>query len=48
MNYATIKRNYQRGLWPAATVRLAARKGVITHAQAEEIIASKGNSNDIR
>jgi uncharacterized XkdX family phage protein len=37
MNYETIKRNYERGLWSKAQVRVAVRKGVITHEQYEEI-----------
>lgn len=37
MNYDLIKRNYDRGLWSAAMVRMAVRKGVITAAQYEEI-----------
>ena len=38
MNYETIKRNYERGLWNKQMVRVAVRKGVITKAQYEEII----------
>ena len=30
MNYETIKRNYDRGLWSANMVKMAVRKGVIT------------------
>ena len=37
MNYETIKRNYERGLWTEQMVRVAVRKGVITKAQYEEI-----------
>lgn len=37
MNYDLIKRNYDRGLWSAAMVKMAVRKGVITAAQYEEI-----------
>ena len=37
MNYETIKRNYERGLWNKQMVRMAVRKGVITKAQYEEI-----------
>ena len=33
MNFATIKRNYDRGLWSAQMVFQAARKGVITPAE---------------
>jgi len=37
MTYETIKRNYERGLWNAAMVALAVKKGVITQEQYEEI-----------
>ena len=37
MNYETIKKNYERGLWNAAMVKMAVRKGVITQEQFKEI-----------
>ena len=37
MNYETIKKNFKRGLWNAAMVKTAVRKGVITKDQFEEI-----------
>lgn len=37
MNYQTVKRNYDRGLWSAAMVKMAVRKGIITKAQYTEI-----------
>ena len=37
MNYETIKRNFERGLWNVAMVRMAVRKGVITKEQFKEI-----------
>lgn len=37
MNFETIKRNFERGLWNAAMVKLAVRKGVITKAQYADI-----------
>lgn len=37
MNYQTIKRNYDLGLWTAAMVKTAVRKGVITREQYKEI-----------
>lgn len=37
MNYNTIKRNYDRGLWSDTMVKLAVRKGVITAEQYTEI-----------
>lgn len=41
MNYETIKRNYDRGLWSRAMVMLAVKKGVITMAQAKEILSEE-------
>ncbi len=37
MNYEIIKKNYERGLWSKAMVKMAVRKGVITKEQYEEI-----------
>lgn len=37
MTFGTIKRNYDRGLWNEAMVRMAVRKGVITAEQFKEI-----------
>lgn len=37
MNYETIKKNFERGLWNAAMVRVAVKKGVITREQFKEI-----------
>lgn len=37
MNFATIKRNYDKGLWNLNMVRMAVRKGVITKAEFKEI-----------
>lgn len=37
MNYQTIKKNYDRGLWNKAMVKMAVRKGIITAAQYMEI-----------
>lgn len=37
MNFETIKKNYERGLWNAAMVKTAVRKGVITKEQFKEI-----------
>jgi uncharacterized XkdX family phage protein len=37
MNFETIKRNYERGLWNAAMVKMAVKKGVITKEQYTEI-----------
>ena len=37
MNYTMIKRNFDKGLWTEAMVRIAVRKGVITKEQFQEI-----------
>lgn len=37
MNFETIKKNFEKGLWSAVMVKLAVRKGVITKAQYTEI-----------
>ncbi len=37
MNYELIKRNFERGLWSAAMVKVAVRKGVIGPEQYREI-----------
>lgn len=37
MNFETIKRNYEKGLWSAVMVKMAVRKGVITKEQYTEI-----------
>lgn len=42
MNYETIKNNYLKGLWTAALVKMAVKKGIITKDECEEILASKG------
>ena len=37
MNFETIKKNFDRGLWSAAMVKLAVRKGIITKTQYKAI-----------
>ncbi len=37
MNYETIRKNFDRGLWTASMVKLAVRKGVISPEQYAEI-----------
>ena len=37
MNFETIKKNFERGLWSAPMVKMAVRKGIITKEQYEEI-----------
>ena len=41
MNFKTIKRNYDKGLWSLAMVKMAVRKGVITKLEFEEITGEK-------
>ena len=41
MNYETIKRNYEKGLWNSQLVQVAVKKGVITQEQADMILLSK-------
>ena len=43
MNFETIKRNYDRGLWNAVMVKMAVRKGVITKEQYQEITGESYN-----
>lgn len=33
MNFETVKKNFDRGLWSAAMVKVAVRKGIITREQ---------------
>lgn len=37
MNFDTIKKNFESGLWTAAMVRVAVKKGIITKSQFKEI-----------
>lgn len=37
MNYETIKRNYDKGLWSDVMVKTAVRKGIITQNEYAEI-----------
>ena len=37
MNYETVKKNFERGLWNVAMVKMAVRKGIITKEQFKEI-----------
>lgn len=37
MNFNTIKKNYDRGLWTKTMVRTAVKKGIITKDQYKEI-----------
>jgi uncharacterized XkdX family phage protein len=37
MNFETIKKNYDKGLWTKPMVKTAVRKGVITAAEYKKI-----------
>lgn len=37
MNFETIKKNFERGLWSAIMVKMAVRKGLITKENYQEI-----------
>lgn len=37
MNFETIKKNYEKGLWSIVMVKMAVKKGVITKEQFTEI-----------
>ena len=37
MNYKMIKRNYEKGLWSIAMVKVAVKKGIITKEEFKEI-----------
>ncbi len=37
MNFETIKKNFEAGLWNAPMVKMAVKKGVITKEQYTEI-----------
>lgn len=41
LNYKTIKRSFDRGLWSRAMVRTAVKKGVITAEESQEITDEK-------
>lgn len=43
MNFETIKKNYDRGLWSVAMVKLAVKKGIITKEQYTEITGKAYN-----
>ena len=37
MNYKMIKRNYEKGLWSIAMVKVAVKKGIINKEEFKEI-----------
>lgn len=43
MNFETVKKNYDKGLWTIALVKMAVKKGIITKAQYAEITGKEYN-----
>jgi uncharacterized XkdX family phage protein len=41
MNYKMIKRNFEKGLWSLAMVKMAVKKGVITKEEYKEITSEE-------
>lgn len=37
MNFETVKKNYEKGLWTKTLVKMAVKKGIITKEQYTEI-----------
>ena len=37
MNFETVKKNYDKGLWTLALVKMAVKKGIINREQYREI-----------
>lgn len=37
MNFETVKKNYDKGLWTLSLVKMAVKKGIITKAEYTEI-----------
>lgn len=37
MNFETVKKNYDKGLWTLALVKMAVKKGIINREQFREI-----------
>lgn len=37
MDFETVKKNYEKGLWNITLVKMAVRKGIITKEQYQEI-----------
>lgn len=41
MNFKMIKKNYEKGLWSKAMVKMAVKKGVITKEEYKEITSEE-------
>lgn len=46
MNYDMIERNFKRGLWNEAQVRMCVRKGIITQDECNAILAGAEKPTD--
>lgn len=47
MSYDMIARNFARGLWNEAQVRMCVRKGVITQAECDAILAGAERPSEV-
>lgn len=43
LNFETIKNFYNKGLWTIQLVQMAAKKGILTEEQVNEILEEKEN-----
>ena len=41
MNFEIVKKNFEKGLWTKALVKMAVKKGIITKEQYAEITGEK-------
>lgn len=41
MNFATIKQNFDKGLWSVIMVKMAVKKGIISKEQFKEITGTE-------
>ena len=41
MNYKMVKKNFEKGLWSIAMVKMAVKKGVITKEEYKEITSEE-------
>ena len=41
MNFESVKKNFEKGLWTKALVKMSVKKGIITKEQYKEITGEK-------
>lgn len=41
MNYKMVKKNFEKGLWSIAMVKMAVKKGIITKEEYKEITSEE-------